>query len=40
MLASAAYGALVAGERELLDAGSSDYGRSGVHRDLVERAFG
>lgn len=38
-LTSAAYGALVAGARELLDRGTSEYARRGVSRDLVARAF-
>ena len=40
LLASAAYGALVGGARELLSAGTSSYGEAGVPRDLLETAFG
>jgi 2-methylisocitrate lyase-like PEP mutase family enzyme len=40
LLASAAYGALVAGARELRSDGTSRYGTSGVPRDVVARAFG
>jgi 2-methylisocitrate lyase-like PEP mutase family enzyme len=40
LLASAAYGTLVAGARELRDAGSSDYGRTGLARELSATAFG
>jgi 2-methylisocitrate lyase-like PEP mutase family enzyme len=40
LLAGAAYGALVAGARELATAGTSDYGANGVPRDLLEDAFG
>ena len=40
LLAAAAYGALVAGARELLDEGTSTYAAGRVPRDLVERAFG
>ncbi len=39
-LASAAYGALVAGARELSGEGTSQYGTKGVPRDVVSRAFG
>jgi 2-methylisocitrate lyase-like PEP mutase family enzyme len=38
-LTSAAYGALVAGARELLQGGTSGYAAHGVPRDLVARAF-
>jgi 2-methylisocitrate lyase-like PEP mutase family enzyme len=38
-LAAAAYGALVAGARELLDDGTSQYAKHGVSRDLLQRAF-
>ena len=38
-LASAAYGALVAGAEELLGRGSSEYARHGVPRDLLKRAL-
>jgi 2-methylisocitrate lyase-like PEP mutase family enzyme len=40
LLAAAAYGALVAGARELLDEGTSTYAAGRLPRDLVERAFG
>jgi 2-methylisocitrate lyase-like PEP mutase family enzyme len=40
LLSAAAYGALVAGARELLDEGTSTYAAGRVPRDLVERAFG
>ena len=40
LLTAAAYGALVAGARELLDQGTSTYAAGRVPRDLVERAFG
>ncbi len=40
LLTAAAYGALVAGARELLDVGTSTYATGRVPRDLVERAFG
>ncbi len=40
LLASAAYGALVVGARELLVEGTSRYGEAGVPRDLLEAAFG
>jgi len=40
LLASAAYGALVGGARELLSEGTSRYGEAGVPRDLLETAFG
>jgi len=40
LLASAAYGALAAGARELLSEGTSRYGETGVPRDLFETAFG
>ncbi len=40
LLASAAYGALVAGARELRDAGTSRYGASGLPREAASRAFG
>ncbi len=39
-LARAAYGALVAGARELLDAGTSTYLRGAIAGDDLERAFG
>lgn len=39
LLTSAAYGALVAGARELLETGTSSYAQHGVSRDLVARAF-
>ena len=40
LLTSAAYGALVTGARELRDDGSSNYGRAGLPRELVGKAFG
>ena len=40
LLASAAYGALVAGARELSTEGTSRYGTNGVPSDVVSRAFG
>ncbi len=40
LLATAAYGALVAGARELREEGTSRYGTKGVPRDLATRAFG
>jgi 2-methylisocitrate lyase-like PEP mutase family enzyme len=40
LLASAAYAALVAGGRELLDEGTSTYARSRVPEDLRGQAFG
>lgn len=40
LLTAAAYGALVAGARELLEQGTSTYAESRVPRDLVDRAFG
>jgi len=40
LLASAAYGALVGGARELLAEGTSRYGEAGVPRDVLETAFG
>jgi 2-methylisocitrate lyase-like PEP mutase family enzyme len=40
LLASAAYGALVAGARELRSDGTSRYGENGVPRDVAARAFG
>jgi len=40
LLASAAYGALIAGARELSGEGTSRYGESGVPRDVAARAFG
>jgi 2-methylisocitrate lyase-like PEP mutase family enzyme len=40
LLAGAAYGALVAGARELHGAGTSRYGTNGVPRDVASRAFG
>jgi 2-methylisocitrate lyase-like PEP mutase family enzyme len=40
MLASAAYGALVRGAREVLGEGTSRYGESGVPRDLLNTALG
>jgi 2-methylisocitrate lyase-like PEP mutase family enzyme len=39
LLASAAYAALVAGARELLGDGTSDYARSGIPRDMLRAAF-
>ena len=38
-LASAAYGALVAGARELLEQGTSRYGSAGLPREAASRAF-
>ena len=40
LLASAAYGALVAGARELSSEGTSEYGKAGVPRDLLNGALG
>ena len=40
LLTAAAYGALVAGARELLEQGTSTYAERRVPRDLVDRAFG
>jgi 2-methylisocitrate lyase-like PEP mutase family enzyme len=40
LLASAAYGALVGGARELVADGTSRYGEAGVPRDVLEIAFG
>jgi 2-methylisocitrate lyase-like PEP mutase family enzyme len=40
LLASAAYGALVAGARELLEEGTSRYTERGVSRELLAAAFG
>ena len=40
MLASAAYGALAGGARELLSEGTSRYGEAGVPSDLLGTAFG
>ncbi len=40
LLAGAAYGALVAGARELRSDGTSRYGENGVPRDVAARAFG
>jgi 2-methylisocitrate lyase-like PEP mutase family enzyme len=40
LLASAAYGALLAGARELGGEGTSRYGENGVPRDVASRAFG
>jgi 2-methylisocitrate lyase-like PEP mutase family enzyme len=40
LLANAAYGALVAGARELLGDGTSHYGKAGVPRDLLNAALG
>jgi 2-methylisocitrate lyase-like PEP mutase family enzyme len=39
MLASAAYGAMLAGARELRTRGSSEYGRAGLPRDVRTAAF-
>lgn len=39
LLASAAYGAMLAGARELLGAGSSGYARAGLPRDVRAAAF-
>ena len=40
LLASAAYGALIAGARELRGEGTSRYAENGVPRDVAARAFG
>jgi 2-methylisocitrate lyase-like PEP mutase family enzyme len=40
LLASAAYGALVAGARELRDEGTSRYSGAGLPREVASRAFG
>ena len=40
LLASAAYGALVMGARELAGPGTSEYARAGVPRDLLGEALG
>lgn len=40
LLASGAYGALVAGARELAGPGTSEYARAGVQRDLLGEALG
>jgi 2-methylisocitrate lyase-like PEP mutase family enzyme len=40
LLASAAYGALIAGARELRGEGTSTYATTGVPRDVAARAFG
>lgn len=40
LLASAAYAALVSGARELLEDGTSEYGKTRVPRELLEQAFG
>jgi 2-methylisocitrate lyase-like PEP mutase family enzyme len=40
LLASAAYGAFVAGARELQDPGTSTYAEAGLPRDLANEAFG
>ena len=40
LLASAAYGALVAGARELLDEGTSRYAEGRLARELAQQAFG
>ena len=40
LLASAAYGALVAGARELREEGTSRYGSAGLPREAASRAFG
>ena len=40
LLASAAYGALLAGARELREEGTSNYGSAGLPRDAASRAFG
>ena len=40
LLASAAYGALVAGARELLDEGTSRYAERRLARELAQQAFG
>lgn len=39
LLAAAAYGALLAGARELQDEGTSQYAESGVSRDALKMAF-
>lgn len=39
LLAGAAYGALLAGARELLETGTSEYGRAGVPGSTLEAAF-
>jgi 2-methylisocitrate lyase-like PEP mutase family enzyme len=39
LLAGAAYAALLAGAQELRDAGTSEYGRSGLPRDVRSAAF-
>jgi hypothetical protein len=39
LLASAAYGALEAGAQELLGAGTSEYGRSGIKNAGLRAAF-
>jgi hypothetical protein len=39
LLASAAYGALLAGARELRTRGSSEYARAGLPRDVRTAAF-
>jgi hypothetical protein len=38
-LAGAAYGALMAGAREVLADGTSHYAKSGVSRDVLHAAF-
>jgi 2-methylisocitrate lyase-like PEP mutase family enzyme len=40
LLTSAAYGALIAGARELRGEGTSRYAANGVPRDVAARAFG
>jgi 2-methylisocitrate lyase-like PEP mutase family enzyme len=40
LLASTAYGALVAGARELRERGTSRYGEGGVSREMLQDAFG
>jgi 2-methylisocitrate lyase-like PEP mutase family enzyme len=40
LLAGAAYGALLAGARELLDEGTSRYGEAGLSRETLAAAFG
>ena len=40
LLASAAYGALIAGARELREEGTSHYGGAGLPPEAVTRAFG
>ncbi len=40
LLAGAAYGALVGGARELLEAGTSHYAQANAPRDLLDSAFG